>query len=141
MSAADPRRKILASLPRSPVLADALKDTEKWNIAICEFVPDACVSEWHHGSCHRSRSWGPGRRPDERKEGQTMTDGRANRGAVTSNDCFFRRRNLCALGLENPCPTFRPDDPAGLVPPAQAELRPRGGDQVAIGAVVQHQAA
>lgn len=37
-------------------------------------------------------------------------------------DCFFHRRMLCALDLDEPCSTFRPDDPAGLVPPRQPAL-------------------
>jgi len=41
---------------------------------------------------------------------------------VTCEDCFFRRRGLCALGLDSPCPTFRPDTPDGLVPPRQPAL-------------------
>jgi hypothetical protein len=40
--------------------------------------------------------------------------------------CFFRKRNLCALGLDEPCPTFRPDTPRGLVPPRQPSLLLRG---------------
>jgi hypothetical protein len=34
-------------------------------------------------------------------------------------DCFFRRNMLCALALEEPCATFRPDHPEGLRPPRQ----------------------
>ncbi len=34
-------------------------------------------------------------------------------------DCYFRRNTLCALALEEPCPTFRPDHPDGLRPPQQ----------------------
>lgn len=34
-------------------------------------------------------------------------------------DCFFRRNTLCALALDEPCPTFRPDHPEGLRPPQQ----------------------
>jgi len=34
-------------------------------------------------------------------------------------DCFFRRNTLCALELEEACPTFRPDHPEGLRPPQQ----------------------
>jgi len=41
---------------------------------------------------------------------------------MTCEECFFRRHNLCALGLDEPCPTFRPDTPAGLVPPRQPSL-------------------
>ena len=38
---------------------------------------------------------------------------------VTCEDCFFRRNLLCALALDEPCATFRPDRPEGLRPPAQ----------------------
>ena len=38
---------------------------------------------------------------------------------VTCEDCFFRRNTLCALPLEEPCATFRPDHPDGLRPPQQ----------------------
>jgi hypothetical protein len=34
-------------------------------------------------------------------------------------DCFFHRNLLCALDLDDPCPTFRPDSPEGLRPPQQ----------------------
>lgn len=37
-------------------------------------------------------------------------------------DCYFGRRMLCALELGEPCSTFRPDSPEGLVPPAQPML-------------------
>lgn len=37
-------------------------------------------------------------------------------------DCFFGRNGLCALDLDRPCPTFRPDHPEGLVPPVQLQL-------------------
>lgn len=58
-----------------------------------------------------------------------MADGRARGAAVTCEDCFFRRRSLCALGLESPCPTFRPDTPDGLVPPRQPALLVRDGGE------------
>ena len=38
---------------------------------------------------------------------------------VTCEDYFFRRNTLCALDLEAPCPTFRPNHPDGLQPPRQ----------------------
>jgi hypothetical protein len=38
---------------------------------------------------------------------------------ASCEDCFFRRNLLCALALEQPCPTFRPDHPEGLRPPRQ----------------------
>lgn len=42
--------------------------------------------------------------------------------APSCADCFFGRNGLCALDLEGPCPTFRPDGPEGLVPPVQLRL-------------------
>jgi hypothetical protein len=53
-----------------------------------------------------------------------LAAGRARASAEKKScaDCFFGRRNLCALGLDEPCPTFRPDSPAGLVPPRQPSL-------------------
>jgi hypothetical protein len=48
------------------------------------------------------------------------------KGAVTCEDCYFRRAGLCALSLERPCPTFRPATKAGdLLPLRQAPLVPR----------------
>ena len=38
---------------------------------------------------------------------------------VTCDDCFFSRHGLCALELDEPCSTFRPDHPEGLRPPQQ----------------------
>jgi hypothetical protein len=38
---------------------------------------------------------------------------------ITCEDCYFRRNMLCALALEEPCTTFRPDRPEGLRPPEQ----------------------
>ena len=40
----------------------------------------------------------------------------------TCEDCYFRRNLLCALELEEPCTTFRPNRPEGLVPPRQPVL-------------------
>jgi hypothetical protein len=37
---------------------------------------------------------------------------------VTCNDCYFRCNLLCALELEEPCATFRPNE-AQLAPPQQ----------------------
>jgi hypothetical protein len=57
------------------------------------------------------------------REGRAnLADGRARNAAVTCEDCFFKRHGLCALGLDSPCPTFRPDTPEGLVPPHQPAL-------------------
>jgi hypothetical protein len=43
------------------------------------------------------------------------------RGAkkLTCEDCFFHANQLCALSLDAPCATFRPDHPDGLRPPSQ----------------------
>jgi hypothetical protein len=34
-------------------------------------------------------------------------------------DCYFRKNMLCALQLDEPCATYRPDSPDGLRPPRQ----------------------
>jgi len=48
------------------------------------------------------------------------------KGAVTCEDCYFRRAGLCALILERPCPTFRAATKAGdLLPPRKATLLAR----------------
>jgi hypothetical protein len=44
------------------------------------------------------------------------------RNGHSCEDCFFHRRMLCALDLDEPCSTFRPDTPHGLVPPRQPAL-------------------
>ncbi len=38
---------------------------------------------------------------------------------MTCEDCFFARNGLCALNLDEACPTYRPDHPDGLRPPTQ----------------------
>ena len=62
-----------------------------------------------------------------------MAAGQERASAVkpSCDDCFFSRHNLCALGLDEPCPTFRPDTPNGLVPPLQPSLLIRGGGAAA----------
>jgi len=47
---------------------------------------------------------------------------RRRKGGQTCEECFFHRRLLCALDLEEPCSTFRPDSPQGLAPPRQPAL-------------------
>jgi hypothetical protein len=46
--------------------------------------------------------------------------------APTCADCYFHRRDLCALPKQEPCPTFRHFRRGTLeiVPPAQAVLLP-----------------
>jgi hypothetical protein len=38
---------------------------------------------------------------------------------ASCEDCFFRCNLLCALELDEPCGTFRPNRPEGLQPPQQ----------------------
>jgi len=47
---------------------------------------------------------------------------RRRKNGRSCEDCFFHRRMLCALALEEPCSTFRADGPEGLVPPRQPAL-------------------
>lgn len=47
---------------------------------------------------------------------------RGRKGAPTCADCFFHTNQLCALDLDAPCSTFRPDTARGLVPPRQPAL-------------------
>jgi hypothetical protein len=47
---------------------------------------------------------------------------RRRKNGRSCEDCFFHRNMLCALDLEEPCSTFRPDSPDGLVPPRQPAL-------------------
>jgi hypothetical protein len=47
---------------------------------------------------------------------------RRRKAGPSCEDCFFHKRMLCALALEEPCSTFRPDTPDGLVPPRQPAL-------------------
>ncbi len=44
------------------------------------------------------------------------------RDGVSCEECFFHRRMLCALDLDEPCATFRADTAQGLVPPRQPAL-------------------
>lgn len=48
-----------------------------------------------------------------------MARGRNTTPKVSCDDCFFRRNMLCALSVDEPCVTFRPDHPEGLRPPQQ----------------------
>lgn len=38
---------------------------------------------------------------------------------VSCEQCYFRCQALCALTLDEPCATYRPDSPQGLRPPSQ----------------------
>ena len=48
------------------------------------------------------------------------------KGRTSCEDCFFHRQMLCALDLDEPCSTFRPNSADGLVPPRQHTLLLRG---------------
>ena len=50
-----------------------------------------------------------------------MSKGRSQK--VSCEQCFFRCNMLCALQLDAPCPTFRPDHPDGLRPPQQLRFQ------------------
>ena len=64
---------------------------------------------------------------EERELGKSVGRGgsRARGQRISCEDCFFRARMLCALELDEPCSTFRPDRPEGLVPPEQPTLLAR----------------
>jgi hypothetical protein len=44
------------------------------------------------------------------------------KGHPSCEDCFFHCQMLCALDLDEPCSTFRPNSEDGLVPPRQPAL-------------------
>jgi hypothetical protein len=48
-----------------------------------------------------------------------MSKGRDAMKAASCEGCFFRANLLCALELDEPCATFRPNRPEGLRPPQQ----------------------
>jgi hypothetical protein len=58
----------------------------------------------------------PGRREEVVPQ---MAKVRAAAKKVSCDDCYFRCNLLCALSVDEPCATFRPDHPDGLRPPRQ----------------------
>jgi hypothetical protein len=58
-----------------------------------------------------------------RGPGSVCFDGRMAKGRVSAKvsceQCYFKCNLLCALQLDEPCATFRPDHPDGLRPPSQ----------------------
>jgi hypothetical protein len=48
-----------------------------------------------------------------------MANGRNRELPASCETCFFRKNLLCAVTDAGPCPTYRPDHPAGLRPPTQ----------------------
>ena len=66
----------------------------------------------------------------------------SKRTKVTCNDCYFGQSSLCALQLDEPCPTFRLQDRGFLASPRQAPLIPCALEPVAqVRLLPQHQAA
>jgi hypothetical protein len=57
--------------------------------------------------------------PEEEGVDVSMGKGRAAAKQVSCDDCYFRCNLLCALSVEEPCATFRPNHPDGLRPPRQ----------------------
>ena len=53
------------------------------------------------------------------KTGSRKTTRAATTQGPVLQRLLLQAPHLCALGLEEPCPTFRPDTPRGLVPPVQ----------------------
>jgi hypothetical protein len=49
----------------------------------------------------------------------------SKRTEASCSDCYFRRAGLCALVVDEICPTFRAPSRNALVPPHQARLVPR----------------
>ena len=62
---------------------------------------------------------GPGDEVREEGSGETLAARNAKARKVSCEECFFGKNGLCALALDEPCATFRPDHPEGLRPPSQ----------------------
>jgi hypothetical protein len=56
---------------------------------------------------------------DQKENGARMSKARAKSKKPSCDDCYFRCNLLCALSVDEPCPTFRPDHPEGLRPARQ----------------------
>ena len=59
---------------------------------------------------------------------------RRGKNGRSCQDCFFHKHMLCALALDEPCSTFRPDTAEGLVPPRQPSLLIRAEAETAAAA-------
>jgi hypothetical protein len=64
-----------------------------------------------------------------RREGAAK---RRRKNGRSCEECFFHRRLLCALDLDEPCSTFRADSPQGLVPPRQPALLMRDAAETSL---------
>ena len=48
-----------------------------------------------------------------------MAKARPKAKKVSCESCYFHCNLLCALSVDEPCTTYRPDSPEGLRPPRQ----------------------
>ena len=60
--------------------------------------------------------------PPYRPRGSAEAMPTKTKKCLSCDECYFRKNMLCALELEDPCATFRPNRPEGLVPPRQPVL-------------------
>ena len=61
-------------------------------------------------------------------------EAKGRKGRPSCVDCFFHCHMLCALDLDEPCSTFRPNSDGGLLPPRQPALLVRQPADSAAGA-------
>jgi hypothetical protein len=66
---------------------------------------------------------------EKQENAPRMPKARAKGKKPSCEECYFRCNMLCALALDEPCATFRPDHPEGLRPPRQLRFhfRQQGG--------------
>ena len=57
-------------------------------------------------------------KPSRNQAALSKARAKSTRGP-SCEDCYFRCNLLCALALDEACPTFRPDSPEGLRPARQ----------------------
>jgi hypothetical protein len=79
------------------------KRTEEWGASLIELEQHAT---------EMAEAIGVGRRRARKRR----------KGQPSCADCFFHCHMLCALDLDEPCSTFRPNSSDGLVPPRQPAL-------------------
>jgi hypothetical protein len=68
--------------------------------------------------CWIASSARSGRRETGRYE-RFMAKARSTAKKVSCDSCYFKCNMLCALKVDEPCVTYRPDSPEGLRPPRQ----------------------
>jgi hypothetical protein len=68
--------------------------------------------EFEHRAMEMAEAIGVGRRRAAKRR----------KGRPSCQDCFFHCQMLCALDLDEPCSTFRPNSSDGLIPPRQPSL-------------------